>query len=90
MRVGAQCWLDQIFFAQGVVERHALVFVLRGERTAADEIAGVAEHGVGGDPFPEQEERCGAAIVLVDAGRPSSRISPRMGLKGVRSKSCAL
>ena len=37
-------------------------------RTVADEIAGVAESGVGGDAFPEEERSGGVAVILVDAG----------------------
>jgi hypothetical protein len=55
VRLGAQSGFDEVFIAKSVVERDALVLVLRGEGTAADEIAGVAKSRVGGDAFPEEE-----------------------------------
>jgi hypothetical protein len=55
MRLGPQSGFDQVFIAKSVVERHALVLVLRREGTAADEIAGVAKSRVGSDALPEEE-----------------------------------
>jgi hypothetical protein len=54
MRNGAKVGLDEIFVAQGVIEGETLVLILRAEGTAADEIARVAESGVGGDALPKQ------------------------------------
>src|SRR6202011_5945334 len=68
VRLGSQGGLDEILVSQGVVEGYSLVFVLRRQGAAADQITGVAEGGVGGDAFPEQEQGSGVAIVLVDAG----------------------
>ena len=64
---GSQSRFDQIFIAKRVVEGHALVLVLRGEGTAADEIAGIAKGRVGGDTFPEEEEGGGVSVGFVDA-----------------------
>ena len=68
MRLGAERGFDEIFVAQGMIESQALVVVLRGEGTAADQITRVAQSGVGGDAFPEQEHGGRVAVILVDAG----------------------
>jgi hypothetical protein len=67
LRDRSQGWLNQVFLAKRLVQSHALVFVLRSEGTAAEQIAGGAAIRVPGDAFPEHVEHRSISIVLVDA-----------------------
>jgi hypothetical protein len=66
--MSAQGRLDEIFFAQRFVERDALIFVLRGEGTAADQVTSAAAFCVPGDSSPKHVQHVGVAIVFVNAG----------------------
>jgi hypothetical protein len=60
--------LDEIFFLQRLIERHALIFVLRGEGTAANQVTRAAAFRVAGDSSPQHVQDVGVAVVPMDAG----------------------
>ncbi len=66
--IGAERGRDEIFFFQRVVHGHAVVFVLRGDGAATDQVAGFVPGGVDGDAFPKGVQHHDVAEVHVDAG----------------------
>jgi hypothetical protein len=66
--MGPQRGLDEIFFLQLFIERQALIFIPRGEGTAANQVTRAAAFRVAGDSSPQHMQRVGVAIVFVNAG----------------------
>src|SRR5258708_37341960 len=56
----------EILFPQRFVERHALIFVLRRQGTAAEQVARSAASRISRDPFPEHVQNAGVPVFLMD------------------------
>jgi len=67
-RMGPQRGLDEMLFSQRFVQRHSLIFVLRGQGTAADQVTCAATLRISGDSSPQHVQDVGVAVVLTDAG----------------------
>jgi hypothetical protein len=67
-RIGPQQRLYKMLFPKRLVERHALVFVLRRQGTAANQITRSATLRVSGDPFPQHMQRVAVPVMLMNAG----------------------
>ncbi len=63
---GSQRWRREIFFTQRLVERHSLIFILRGKGTAPNQVARPTTLRVPRDTFPQHVQHTGVAILLMD------------------------
>lgn len=68
LRLGAKSRLDEMIFLKRLVHRGTVVFILRRDRTATDEVARIVARGVNGDAFPEGVKDHNVTVILVDAG----------------------
>jgi len=62
---GSQRWRREIFFTQRLVERHSLIFILRGKGTAPNQVARPTTLRVPRDTFPQHVQHTGVAILLL-------------------------